>query len=254
MKLWAIVAGGLFTVFSVTAGTISYEGSSTVGKFIADADKVYAESTFRIDDDAESLGGEQCAMWDSCQLSGVARKITPEVIKAGVQAVLIGKDAISVVVNIRNPVTQLTQVQLKGIFSGEITNWSELGGADLKITPYITKPASATHVVFQQKVMGDSQYSGAKVVSPDRKIVSRVVRDRGAIGQISLAFLKGIKRIGIITVDGQPASLDNPDYPITRELYLLTHRAPTGEVKTFIEWVLSPEGQDVLRQRFVGIN
>jgi len=45
MKLWAIVAGGLFTVFSVTAGTINYEDSSAVGKFIADADKVYAEST-----------------------------------------------------------------------------------------------------------------------------------------------------------------------------------------------------------------
>jgi len=80
-----------------------------------------------------------------------------------------------------------------------------------------------------------------------------VIHERGAIGQISFAFLKGIRRINVVSVDGQEANVNNPDYPITRPLNLVTHGEPTGEIKEFLEWTLSPEGQEVVRQRFVGI-
>ncbi|WP_177419522.1 substrate-binding domain-containing protein, partial [endosymbiont of Lamellibrachia barhami] len=146
-----------------------------------------------------------------------------------------------------------SKTQLRDVFSGKIKNWKELGGQDLMIKPYIVKPASATRHVFQKKVMGGAEYSGTAVVTPDRKIVARVIHERGAIGQISLAFLKSIKRIALISVDGEKPALDNPNYPVTRELNLVTHGEPAGEIRKFIEWTLSPEGQGVVRQRFVGV-
>ncbi|MBL3600734.1 MAG: substrate-binding domain-containing protein [gamma proteobacterium endosymbiont of Lamellibrachia anaximandri] len=253
MKTAFVALTGLLASFSITAGTINYEGSSTIGKFISDADKVYVGSSFKVNDDSESLGGEQCATWDTCELGGVARMVDPSALDQGVHAVMIGKDAIAAVVNIRNPVTRLSKTQLRDVFSGKIKNWKALGGDDLMIKPYIVKPASATRHVFQEKVMGGIEYSGSAVVSPDRKIVARVIHERGAIGQISLAFLKSIKRIALISVDGEKPALDNPNYPVTRELNLVTHGEPTGEIKKFIEWTLSPEGQSVVRQRFVGV-
>ena len=70
---------------AVSAGTINYEGSSTIGKFIADADKIYPHSTFKINDDPESLGGEQCASLGTCDLGGVARNVTPDAIEKGLE-------------------------------------------------------------------------------------------------------------------------------------------------------------------------
>lgn len=245
----------LLTVLSMvtSAGVIHYEGSSTVGKYIADADKVYDKSSFKINDDSESLGGEQCATWGECELGGVAREVDPKAVAKGVHKVMFGKDAIAVVVNIRNKVSNLTSAQLQGIFSGKISNWKEVGGSDAQIKPYIVKPASATRHVFREKVMGGVEYSKSVVITPDRKIVAKVIHERGGIGQISFAFLKGISRINVVSVDGHEANVNNPDYPITRPLHLVTHGEPTGEIKAFLEWTLSPEGQEVVRQRFVGI-
>jgi len=239
---------------AVSAGTIHYEGSSTIGKFIADADKIYPHSTFKINDDPESLGGEQCASLGTCDLGGVARNVTPDAIENGVKTNKIGQDAITVLVNIRNPVRSLTKQQLKAIFTGKINNWRELGGDDLVIKPFIVKSASATRHVFQEKIMDGEAYIGATVVSPDRKILARVIHDRGAIGQLSLAFLKGVKRIGLVSIDGENATFDNPHYPISRPLYLVTPGEPNSEIKAFIDWALSEEGQSVVRKRFVGLN
>jgi len=143
---------------------------------------------------------------------------------------------------------------LKDIFTGKVKNWSELGGDDLAIRPYIVKTASATRHVFQDLVMDGEAYSGAKEVSPDRKILASVLHDRGAIGQLSLAFLKGIKRIGVVSIDGQRATSSNPNYPISRPLYLVTGGQPNDKVKAFLSWAQSEEGQSVVRKRFVGLN
>ncbi len=240
--------------FSSTAETISYVGSSTIGKFIADADKVYPHLSLVINVDSESLGGELCIVNNSCELGGVARGVDSAILDKGVKTIKIGQDAISVLVNVRNPVRFLSKQQLKGIFTGKIENWSELGGDDVAINPYIVKPASATRHVFQSIVMDGEAYAGAKVVSPDRKILASVLHDRGAIGQLSLAFLKGIKRIGVVSVDGQRATSSNLNYPISRPLYLVAHGEPSDKVKTFLNWTKSEEGQSVVRKRFVGLN
>lgn len=249
-----VLAASVLAPAVVHAATIDYVGSSTVGKFVTDASKVYKNAEFKLNTKPESSGGEQCAARKSCDIGGVARGVNEKFLNQGVVATLVGKDAIAAVVNADNPVSGLTAEQLKGIFTGKIKNWSEVGGPDLAIKPYIVKKGSATRKVFRKVILGDGDYAGAKVVTPDAKIVTTVAREKGAIGQISFAFLSGKKGVKPLDVDGQKATVENASYPITRPLHIVTNGKPSGDVAAFIDWTLSPEGQKVVKQRFVGVN
>ncbi len=255
MKKWLIFISIICLLPIVSsAETIQYVGSSTVGKFITDASKVYTASRFTLNTVPESSGGEQCAARARCSLGGVARDVQQKFLDMGVKATLIGKDAIAVIVHKDNPVKSLSLPQLKAIFTGKLTNWKEVGGPDLSIKAVIVKKGSATRKVFRKVTLGQDEYKGTKVVTPDAKIVSTVALEKGTIGQISMAFIKENKKVIPLFVDDQEPSVDNPDYPITRPLYLVTRGLPKGEVKAFIDWTLSPAGQAVVKKRFVGIN
>jgi phosphate transport system substrate-binding protein len=235
------------------AETINYEGSSTIGKFMTDASKVYTASRFKINTVPESSGGEQCVVRGKCDMGGVARNVNQNFLAKGVVATLIGKDAIAAIVNTKNPVTNLSSEQLKGIFTGYLKNWAEVGGEDLPIKPLVVKSASATRHIFAKVILTGEKYQNTTVVTPDARMLSVVSREKGAIGQISLAFLLGKKGIKTIWVDGQEPNVNNFNYPITRNLHIVTQGHPQGEVKAFLDWTLSPEGQKVVKQRFIGI-
>jgi len=238
---------------SLIAADLRYIGSSTVGKFIKDASSVYKGGSLAMDTVPESSGGEKCALGGQCEIGGVARSVGKKYLDKGATATLIGKDAIAAVVNAKNKVSGLSSKQLTGIFTGKIKNWKDVGGADLPIKVYIVKKGSATRKVFRAKGMNGAKYHGVKVITPDAKILTKVGREKGAIGQISFAFLAGNKKIKALSVDHQKASLSNPSYPITRPLYLVTKGAPTGAAKGFIDWTLSSAGQKVVKNRFVGV-
>ncbi len=106
--------------------------------------------------------------------------------------------------------------------------------------------------VFKKVVLKGNDYK-AKIVKPDAKIIRLVSKQEGAIGQISFAFIIGNDAVKAIKPDGQEASVTNSNYPITRPLNLVTKGQPTGEAKKFIDWALSPAGQKVVKQRFVGV-
>lgn len=234
------------------AETIHYEGSSTIGKYISDAEKVYRIVTFEKNVDSESLGGLQCAKWGSCELGGMANQLDEED-KNGINAYLIGYDAIAVIVHQRNPLNHLTRQQIQDIFSGRIKNWSQLGGDNLPVKVYTVQDASATRHVFKRKILGSREYAGTEIISPDRRIISKVTHDWGGIGQISFAFLENQKGVKPVNIDRQSASVNNPNYQITRPLYLLTHGEPKAKVKQFLDWTLSEQGQKVVRKKFVGV-
>ena len=232
---------------------INYVGSSTVNRFLTAAAEIYADHSFTVDTGPESSGGEVCTLQRRCDMGGVARNLSPEVVDRGVVGTLIGRDAIAAIVNAANPVQDLSIDQLRGIFTGEITNWSEVGGADAPINTYIVTAGSATRSVFQSTVLASAEYAGAEVVEPDSRMIPTVARDPNAIGQISFSFTFGVDVVRRVSVDGQAASVENSDYPITRPLHITTLGEPSGAVAEFLAWTLSPEGQSVVRQNFVGI-
>lgn len=251
---YGIICGLLIFPFSLPAADkLHYEGSSTVGKFITDAAEVYSDVRFSINTVPESAGGEQCAMRGTCDIGGVARDVKQRVLERGVHATLFAKDAIASIVHKNNPVKALTSAQLKGIFSGEIQNWSAVGGPDLAIRVLVVKASSATRKVFGDKILGDTDYGEMEVVTPDAKMIPVIARDKSAIGQLSLAFLIGQDQVSPLMVDGQVPDVNNSEYPITRPLHMVTKGEPHGAAKTFIEWALSPAGQAIVKKRFVGV-
>jgi phosphate transport system substrate-binding protein len=237
-----------------SAGSLRYEGSSTIGKIIEDAKNVYKTSAFSVDVVSESSGGEQCALRKNCDLGGVAREVEPKVLEQGIVSTLIAKDAIAAIVHKDNPIKALTMEQLRGIFSGKITNWSQVGGADLPIQPYMVKAASATREVFAKHVLkGENYGENVKVATPDATMVTTVAKDIGGIGQISFSFFSDFSNVRPLIIDEQEPSVNNPNYTINRPLYIVTNGQPTGEAKAFLDWLLSPEGQAVVKKRFVGV-
>jgi phosphate transport system substrate-binding protein len=90
-------------------------------------------------------------------------------------------------------------------------------------------------------------------VKPDAKIIKLVTKQRGAIGQISFAFITSKSKVKAVKPEGEEASSANANYPITRPLNIVTKGAPSGEAKAFIDWALSAEGQAVVKKRFKGL-
>jgi len=253
MKRFLFVSALLVPVFA-TAGSLRYEGSSTIGKIIEDAKATYKDSTFSIDVISESSGGEQCALRKTCDLGGVARDVEPKILNQGVVSTLIAKDAIAAIVHKDNPVKALTTEQLRGIFTNKITHWSQVGGMDLPIQPYMVKAASATRDVFAKHVLNGENYGeNVKVATPDATMVTTVAKEIGGIGQISFSFFSDFSNVRPLIIDEQEPSVNNPHYSINRPLYLVTNGQPTAEAKAFLEWLLSPDGQTVVKKRFVGV-
>ncbi|MCG8615967.1 MAG: phosphate ABC transporter substrate-binding protein [Desulfobacterales bacterium] len=236
---------------------INYIGSSTVGKFIKEASKAYTDAAFTLNTKVESGGGERGIAMGKADIGGVAREVGQNFLNKGVTPVLIGKDAIGVWVNQKNPVADLNSQQLEKIFLGEIKNWKEVGGDDLPITVYIVDINSATWKVFTKKVLGGKRYGGdVKLCRPDSDVVNKVAGDAGGIGHLSFALgdthtmRSQVKKVAI---DGQEPTVNNPNYPITRPLYLITKGQPNEKSKAFIDWTLSGEGQKIVKKFFVGI-
>ena len=253
-----VLTFGCFAISQQAAAeTIKYVGSSTVGKFMHEAAKVYGAADFNINTKPESGGGEIATAKGKCDVGGVARNVKPAILEQGVKKVLIGKDAIGVWVNAANPVSDLNQAQLKDIFTGKISNWKTVGGPDKTINVYIVNKQSATRKVFQNVILGKDAYAGKtiKTIRPDAAIIDNVGMDEAGIGQLSFAFGAGhpsAEKVKKLNIGGQKASVNNPSYPITRPLYLITKGAPTGYVKSFIDWSVSDAGQQVVKKHFVG--
>ncbi len=258
MSAMAILASGFFMIGSAASAphnTLAYVGSSTVGKFMHEAAVEYKKIAFKINTKPESGGGENATAAGKTDLGGVAREVKPKILARDVNKFLIGRDAIAVLVNSNNPVDELSSAQLKGIFTGKITNWGEVGGNDLAINVYVTNAQSATRKVFGKIILGDAKYAGSRLntVRPDPAIADKIVSDDGGIGQLSFALLSDSSALKRIKPDGHQASVNNPSYPITRPLYLITKGEPEGDIKDFIEWSQSDAGQAVVKRHFVGL-
>lgn len=162
---------------------------------------------------------------------------------------LIAKDALSVFVNENLPINNLTTTQLKKIFKGEITNWKELGGPDSLIQIVIRNPNSGTYLYFKDHVLeGEDYYRDAIIISTTREIVNFVGKNYSAIGYGGMGYKGNVKHIRIDSIEPTEANVRNDTYPIARYLHFFTTKSPGGNTKKFIDWVLSPAGQSIIRQ------
>lgn len=161
---------------------------------------------------------------------------------------LVAKDALSIYINPNNPVKDVTQEQLNGIFSCKIKNWKELGGNDVKIIPVIRNPNSGTHYFFKEHILGGSDYCKDVIVeSTTANVIEYVEANENAIGYGGMGFKGDVTNLKINGIEPSEKNAQNDTYPLTRYLHFFTSKAPEGAVKNFIDWVLSPAGQAIIK-------
>lgn len=163
------------------------------------------------------------------------------------------KDGLSLYVHESSPIKVLTMQQIKDIYMGKITNWKELGGPDTKIIVYGRENNSGTYVYFKDNVLGGADFVPSMLSMPGTaSVVNAVSKDVNGIGFGGAAYAKGIHIVSVKKTATSPAAeptaenIKNDSYPISRFLYLYVANRPTGEVKKYIDFILSPEGQSVV--------
>ena len=162
------------------------------------------------------------------------------------------KDGLSVYLNKANPVSTLTIKQLGQIFSGKITNWSAVGGPDAPIKLYGRESSSGTFGFFKDNVVKTDFAASCQSLPGTAAIVNAVKKDKYSIGYGGAAYAEGVKDCAVKKDDKSPAvlptaaTIKNHTYPITRYLYMYLKSKPTGEMKAFIDWILSSEGQKLV--------
>ncbi|HRJ55289.1 MAG TPA: phosphate ABC transporter substrate-binding protein [Anaerolineales bacterium] len=175
---------------------------------------------------------------------------------------IIARDAIAVIVNPDNPVSQLTLQQIADIYSGVITNWSEVGGEDRPIVKLSRETNSGTHVYFLETVLrlGDSEnktlFSTDTLLLPSSEgIIAEVRQNPNAIGYDGLGYVPhDLKMIAIAEEAGGayvlPAieTVNDKTYPIARDLYMYTNGEATGVTKAYLDWILSSEAQEIVAE------
>jgi phosphate transport system substrate-binding protein len=181
---------------------------------------------------------------------------------------IVARDAIGVVVHPDNPVSQLTIQQLSNIYSGKINNWKEVGGEDRPIVRLSREVNSGTHVYFLETVVRLGEKENKTLFSPttlllpsSEGIINEIRNNPNAIGYDGLGYLpKDLKIVAVGEQDSGPFVLPSVDtvndktYPIARDLYMYTPGVPSGAVKDYLEWIVSPEAQAIVaEQGFVPI-
>ncbi|HEX2832767.1 MAG TPA: phosphate ABC transporter substrate-binding protein [Thermoanaerobaculia bacterium] len=165
----------------------------------------------------------------------------------------IARDGLSVYLNEKNPVKELTLAQLRDIYTGKITNWKQVGGGDAAIILYSRENSSGTYTYFKDNVLMGKDFSPrAQTLQGTAAVVNAVAKDANGIGYGGAAYAKGIRFAAVKKDDKSPGVLPsletvrNGSYPISRFLYLYSRAKPSGAMKQFIDWALGPEGQAIV--------
>ncbi len=181
-------------------------------------------------------------------IGNAGRKATEKEIAAyNLHLVKWAIDGVGVVVNPKNSVTSLSTSQLQDIFSGKIGNWKELGGEDRAINLYDRDAASGTRSVFWEKALKKASVSmKTNVVVSNGAMKTAIAGDPYGIGFVSVGHID--KSVAPVALDGIVPNLEtvkNGTYGVTRGLYSLTKGAPTGLSKLFLDFLVSPTGQQI---------
>lgn len=164
------------------------------------------------------------------------------------------KDGITIFLNSANKVEELSMKQLSDIYQGKIRNWKELGGNDAEIRLYGRENSSGTYVYFLEEVVKGDYAASVQTLPGTAAVVNAVKKDVNGIGYGGAAYAEGVKHAKVKKDAASPGihptaeTIGNGQYPISRYLYMYLRNKPTGELKKYIDWILSAEGQMVVTE------
>lgn len=183
-----------------------------------------------------------------------SRQITPEEVKTlpPVTETLIAYDGLVLIVSPGTGIKDITKAQLKGIYDGSITNWKELGGNDLPIVAYGREAGSGTRDTFMEVIFDDKTADTpgeAAVGMGSAEIRTGVLATDGAIGYVGFSYANAIDTLSLDGVKPTVESIMSKKYELARSLFLYTRKDAPKEVKDFIAFAVSKDGQAVAKEQ-----
>lgn len=207
---------------------------------------------------------------NTTDVANASRKIkSEEIANAGENEIepvefIVARDAIAIIVNPNNPISELTLQQLSDIYSGKINNWQELGGEDRPIVRLSRETNSGTHVYFLEQVLrlGDKEdktlFSTDTLLLPSSEVIGAEIRQNpNAIGYDGLGYVTPDMKVVAVADARQDnfefifpsaGTVNDATYPIARDLYMYTAGQPEGFIKRYLEWIFTPQAQDIVTE------
>ncbi len=250
------------------AETLKINGSTTVNLPAAEgAEILRAEKKMDIQVDTQggSSGGIS-GVGDGLVQIGMSSKPISEADRAkypkvNFNPIHIGEDAVAMIVSRdvwEGGVKALNQQQLRDIYEGKITDWKEVGGKPQRIAFFNKEPGRGTWEVFAHWLYGDAKKApqvSFPEVGGNEETRNKVASTRGALSQLSSSwadnqkvFALGIRNDAGEVVQPTPAEIASHRYPMSRPLFLLTNGEPQGNAKTFVDFMLSARGQELVKK------
>lgn len=240
------------------SGSISISGSTSVFPAMEEITKMFNAVNSDVEIDLQAGGssvGVKQAGSKEVDLGMASRDLKDKEIEGyeGIQATVLCLDGVAIVVNAENGVADLTKDQVKAMYTGEITNWKEVGGADMPVNLVTRDASSGTREAFEGLFLGKDD-AGEKihidesicsaVVNSNGAVATTVEGDAGAIGYMSLGIVSSYEAISSVKIDGVEATTDNMksgDYTYYRNFNLITVGAPEGLVAELIRFCKTDE-------------
>ncbi|MEU3855332.1 phosphate ABC transporter substrate-binding protein [Streptomyces sp. NPDC029554] len=258
------VAGCADSKADAGGGALQVSGSTTVAPVAADAAEALKADGLDITVATQggSAGGISQLGSGQINIAMSSKPLAEEDRKANPNAefhpVQIGADAVGVIVTKEvadGGVKNLTKDQVRDLFEGKITNWSQVGGPDLKVFVYDKEPGRGTREVLDKYIYGEEKAppppksNNFAIVGGNLETRNKLESTPGAVVPLSTSFIEGRDKLAAVTLDGigaSPQNIATGKYPMSRPLFLITNGEPKGTSKTFIDYVLSAKGQALM--------
>jgi phosphate transport system substrate-binding protein len=241
------------------SGTLSLTGSTTVLPIAQNAAEIYMESHPNVNISVHGGGsgvGIAAIIDGTTDIANASRSIKEKEIETctskGINPIgtVVARDGIAIIVHTSNPVKTISLEQLKAIYTGNISNWKDLGGENKKIVVASRDVASGTFELFKKKVLSGEKTREDAIMLASNKAIATTVKDTpGAIGYVGIGYLSDA--VKALTVEGVLPTREtvlSGEYKISRPLYMYTNGDPQGLAKDFINFLLSPDGQKIVEE------
>jgi phosphate transport system substrate-binding protein len=242
------------------AGTVTVKGSDTMvilgQRWAEEYMKKHGDTSIQVTGGGSGTGISALinGTTDICQSSRAMKPAEKEKLRerystVGIE-IPVAKDGLAIYVHANNPMTEISMAQLKAIFSGKVQNWKDIGGPDKRLIVYSRENSSGTYVFFKEHVLEGADFGVRVQTMPGTaSVVNAVSKEVSGIGYGGAAYAKGIKILKVKKDDKSAAvmpddkTVQDGSYALSRPLFFYLRNRPSGEVKAFIDWSLSAEGQ-----------
>lgn len=250
---------GLFLYVGLYAQTLTIQGSTTVLPIAQAAAEAYmdmhadADITVRGGGSGTGIAALIDGATDICDASRAMKtKEEKQARENGVNPVahIVARDGIAVIVHPDNSLKGISKEDLKAIYVGEISKWSKVGGNQGAIVVVSRDAASGTFEAFNELALDKAKLTdGALMLASNLEVARTVAQTPGAIGYVGLGYVSD--EVKAVTVNGIMASektVNDGTYPLGRPLFMYTNGQPGGLAKSFLDFVMSKEGQKIVKE------